>query len=885
MWMTISNIILRNRLVIITMLTLLTVFFGYKAITGMQLDNRYGILLPNDAKEKIDYEKFKDLFGEDGGTLAIAIQTDSLYTESKLRAWKQLGDSILKMDGVESVVSEATLVTITNNFAKQKFEAHRVFSDTSFQEKSVDSIRKEIRSNPFFKGLLYNDTSNVSMMMIAIAPEVFRDLKRSEVVLELEELAMSYSNDLGTPRFAGMPHMRVIVGKRVIEEMYIFIALLFLVTSALIYIFFRSIQVVLICNLIVAVAVIWSMGIIATLGYEMTIVMALIPPLMIVIAVPNCIFLLTKFHQEIREHGNKVRALSRVIKKIGTAIFLTNFTTSLGFLTFVTTNSDKLMEFGVTASVNIILIYFISITTLPILLSLLNPPKHKHLKHLERKLAVGLLDGLIYITVNHKKWVYMMTIAVLIFSFVGMMQIDASGNLSGDLPEDHPIKKDLYFFQDHFGGSIPFEVLITYKEPSRISKKQTLEGVDKIQQLMDADPLFSEQVSYVDLLKAANMAYFNNDSSQYRLVTKKRALSRLKRYIDSSIITNSTGLGAKMTELLDTANRIIRIRTQLKDIGSYEVIQRRDSLYKQIDEILNPNKPVIERYFAEYKDSTRLEFLDSILARFSNVTNALAESYIKTDEERIDYFEDWEAFIGKCKKDEKFDSKLRSAIDLEYYDVKLTGISIVASEGTNYLVFNLFTSLLFAILAISILMSILFRSARMVLISLIPNLIPLVFTAGVMGWTGIPLKPSTLLVFSIAFGISIDDTIHYLAKYRQELKSKKWDLKQCVLMAIREAGLGMFYTSIVLFCGFSMFMFSQFGGTQALGMLVSLTLLVAMVTNLVILPTLLLSLERRLITKSFEEPYFDAYAESMDLDWEHMDLEEDGPEEIEQVKE
>lgn len=885
MWMTISNIILRNRLVIIAILSLLTVFFGYKAVTGMQLDNRYGILLPNDAKEKIDYEKFKDLFGEDGGTLAIAIQTDSLYTESKLKAWKQLGDSILKMDGVESVVSEATLVTITNNIEKQKFEAHRVFSDTSFQEKSVDSIKSEIRSNPFYKGLLYNDTSNVSMMMIAIAPEVFRDLKRSEVVLQIEDLARSYSGELGKPRFAGMPHMRVIVGKRIIEEMYIFIALLFLVTSALIFMFFRSIQVVLICNLIVAVAVTWSMGMIATLGYEMTIVMALIPPLMIVIAVPNCIFLLTKFHQEIREHGNKVLALSRVIKKIGTAIFLTNFTTSLGFLTFVTTNSDKLMEFGITASVNIILIYFISITTLPIVLSLSNPPKHKHLKHLERKLAVGLLDGLIHITVNHRKWVYIMTIAVLVFSFAGMMQIDASGNLSGDLPEDHPIKKDLYFFQDHFGGSIPFEVLITYKEPSRIAKKQTLEGVDQIQQILDADPLFAEQISYVDMLKAANMAYFNNDSSQYRLVTKKRTLSRLKRYMDSSIITNSTGVGAKMTELLDTANRILRIRTQMKDIGSYDVIQRRDSLYKQIDAILNPDKPVIERYYAEYKDSSRQEYVDSILFTYSNVTNALAEGYITSEDERMEYYEDWEAFIGKYKKDKDFDANLRAAIDLEYYDVKLTGISIVASEGTNYLVFNLFTSLLFAILAISILMAVLFRSARMVLISLVPNLIPLLFTAGVMGWTGIPLKPSTLLVFSIAFGISIDDTIHYLAKYRQELKSKKWDLKQCVLMAIREAGLGMFYTSIVLFCGFSMFMFSQFGGTQALGMLVSLTLLVAMVTNLVILPTLLLSLERRLITKSFEEPYFDAYAESMDLDWEHMDLEEDGPEEIEEVKE
>lgn len=885
MWMAISNIILRNRLVIISILTLLTVFFGYKAITGMQLDNRYGILLPNDAQEKIDYEKFKDLFGEDGGTLAIAIQSDSLYTESRLKAWKELGDSILKMDGVESVVSEATLVTITNNVEKQKFDAHRVFSDTSFQEKSVDSIKREIRGNPFYKGLLYNDTSNVSMMMISISPEVLTDLKRSQVVLHIEDLASSYESLLGEPHFAGMPHMRVVIGKSVISEMYIFIVLLFVVTSILIYIFFRSIQVVLISNLVVALSVIWSWGMIATLGYELTIVMALIPPLMIVIAVPNCIFLFTKYHQEVREHGNKVLALSRVIKKIGTATLLTNFTTSLGFLTFVTTNSDKLMEFGITASITIILIYFISITILPIVLSFSNPPRHKHLKHLERKLAVGLLDGLIHITVNHRKWVYIMTGAVLIFSFVGMMQIDASGNLSGDLPEEHAIKQDLYFFQDHFGGSIPFEVLISYKEPSRIAKKQTLEGVDQIQQVLDKDPLFSEQISYVDMLKAANMAYFNNDSSQYRLVTKRRTLSRLKRYMDSSLITNSTGVGAKMTELLDTGKRILRIRTQMRDIGSYDVIERRDSLYAQIDEILNPDKAEIERLYVQYNDSSKAEYADSILLNYSNVTNALAESLFTSEEDRMAYYEDWEGYMAAHKTDKDFGEKLREAIDLEYYDVKLTGISIVAAEGTKYLVHNLITSLLFAILAISVLMAILFRSARMVLISLVPNLIPLIFTAGIMGWTGIPLKPSTLLVFSIAFGISIDDTIHYLAKYRQELKTKKWDLKECVLMAIREAGLGMFYTSVVLFCGFSMFIFSQFGGTQALGMLVSLTLLVAMVTNLVVLPTLLLSLERRLITKSFEEPYFDAYAESMDMDWEHMDLEEEDDESAKTITE
>lgn len=879
MWQRIANIILRNRFIIIALLTLATVFFAYEMITGMKLDNRYGILLPNNAKEKIEYEKFKELFGEDGGTLVVAIQSDSLYTEERFRKWKELGDSILTLNGVESVVSEATLVTISNNSEEQKFEAHRVFSDTTYQEKSVDSIKHEIRNNPFYDGLLYNDGSNVSLMMIQVDENILADRYKSGVILDIEHLADSYAPYFGKAHYAGMPHLRVVIGKRVLKEMYIFIVLLVIVTSLLIYIFFRSLRVVLICNLVVGVAVVWSMGIIALMGFSLTIVMALIPPLMIVIGVPNCIFLMTKYHQEYKDHGNKVKALSRVINKIGMATLLTNFTTSLGFLTFVTTNSDKLMEFGLSASINIIIVFILSITILPIIVSLSNPPKKKHLKHLERKLAVGLLNWLVNITVNYRKWVYLSTALLIVISIVGMLQIEAGGQLSGDLPDGHQIKNDMQFVEKHFGGSIPFEVMIGYKEPSRIAKKHTLTSIEAIDNLIESDTLFSKDISYIDLLKAANMAYYNNDSTQFKLVTKKRQLTKLKRYIDSSIITNSTSVGARMNELLDTTHRILRIRAQIKDVGSYDVIEKRDTMFVKIDSILNPDKPQIESYFSKYDKDKNLAYVDSILYSFNNVTNALAEEYIKNEDDRNDFNMDWEAFVAKQKTKPDFKDKLRKAIDLEYYDVKLTGVSIVAAEGTNYLVFNLLTSLLFAVVAISVLMAFLFRSARMVLVSLIPNIIPLLFTAGVMGWFGIPLKPSTLLVFSIAFGISIDDTIHYLAKYRMELKTRRWDLKECVLMAIREAGLGMFYTSIVLFSGFSMFTFSQFGGTQALGLLISLTLLVAMITNLVVLPSLLLSLERRLTTKSFEEePYFDAYSEGMDIDWEHMDLEDDSSE-------
>ena len=873
MWQSIANIILRNKFLIIGLITLLTVFFGYQAVTGLKLDNKYGILLPKDAKAKVDYDRFKSMFGEDGGTLVIAIQTDSLYTEQNFLKWKELSDSILKIDGVESVVSEATLFGVTNDKVNKRFKVHPIFSDLRYQDKSIDSVKNEVKNNPLYEGLLYNSETNVSLMMIGVNEDYISHQKKSMVVLDIEAVAESYSNYFGKPKYAGLPHLRVVIGKQILKEMYIFIGLLVLVTSLLIFLFFRSLRVVFICNLIVIISVIWSMGMIATLNFNITIVMALIPPLMIVIGIPNCIFLITKYHQEMVNHGNKVKALARVIQKIGTATFLTNFTTALGFLTFISTNSPKLMQFGICAAINIILVFVISITLLPIFMSFSKKPSGKHLKHLDRKLAVGLLNNLINITINHRPKVYIVTISVLVLSILGLLQIEATGNLTGDLPQEHQISRDFNFIQDNFGGSIPFEIMIDYKERSRISKSSTLKKIEAIENLYKNDTLFSRFISYVDFLKAANMAYYDNDSTQFRLVTKKRQLSKLKKYIDNSIDVNSGGSGVAINELVDTAHFVMRIRSQMKDIGSYEIDDKAKIMYAQIDSILNPSKKSVEMLYTKYEKTRDNDLLDSILFNNSSIYNAMTKILSNGDDEKQLAFDSDPESIRNHYSESSFYGNLRTAIDQEYFGLTLTGTSIVASNGTQYMVINLFTSLLFAILAISILMAILFRSWRMVIVSLIPNFIPLLFTGGVMGWLGIPLKPSTLLVFSIAFGISVDDTIHYLAKYRQELVKKKWDLKECVIMAIREAGLGMFYTSIVLFCGFSMFSFSQFGGTQALGLLVSLTLLVAMITNLVVLPTLLMTLERRLTTRSFEEPYFDAYAEESEIDWGSLEIE------------
>ena len=883
MWKKIADFILRNRFFILGLITLITVFFAYYAITGLKLENKYGIVLPKNSPTTENYKKFKALFGEDGGALIIGIQTDSLYTEDNFLKWKELGDSILQFDGVESVVSEATLFSIRNDTSAAKFEINRIFSDITYQEKSIDSIRREIKQNPLYKGLLYSEKGNVSLMMVVVDETFLSDKTKMNVVLDIEKLSQKYEGNFGKIHFAGLPHLRVQISKRILGEMIFFVGLSLLVTSCLLFLFFRSFRVVLICLIVVCIAVIWSLGSVAFLEFRLSSLMALLPALMIVIGVPNCIFLMTKFHQEMKEHGNKVKALSLVIQKIGTATFLTNFTTAIGFLTFAFTNSNHLMQFGIVASTNIMMVFLLSLCILPTLTSFFNPPKARHLKHLDRKFAVGMLNFIVEIVQKRRKLIYFISLVIVLISLYGLTKIKLTGNITSDLPKEDSIYKDVKFMEKHFGGAIPFEILISYKESGRLMTKSTLTKVAEIQALLQNDSLFSRSISPVDFVKLINMSYYGNNPDKYTLIANRDRL-RLKKYVDNLAVSNINGGGFSLKDLVDTTTCTIRIRCQMKDIGSIEVYNKVNSLKVQVDEILNPTKKEIERFYKISKTSKqkkRSNYIDSIFDANSSIASGVGAIYAQKYPKLETQFSNNPDFIRRYYSEKDFLPNLRKAINREYFDVIYTGVSVVASDGTRYLVNNLISSLIFAIICIGVLMALLFRSWRMVLISMIPNIIPLIVTAGIMGFFGIPLKASTLLIFSIAFGISIDDTIHFLSKYRQELKNKHWDLKSCVLIAIRESGLGMFYTSIVLFCGFSVFAFSQFGGTQALGILISITLLVAMVNNLVLLPALLLSMDKLITTKSFKEPYFEAYNEDSDIDWNSLPISEENDKKIE----
>ncbi|MFN4233338.1 MAG: efflux RND transporter permease subunit [Bacteroidia bacterium] len=786
MWDKICSLILRKRLIILIILTLLTIVMGYFG-SKVQMSYEFAKLLPDDDSTSIQYNEFKKTFGEDGSVFVIGIKRNDFFTPEIFNAWYAIGNKIKETEGVEDVLSVAHLFNLEKDESQKRFKIVPIVKNYCSTQNEVDSLKQLILSLPFYKEYLYNDSTGATLMAITLNKDILNSKAREKliegIVQDVEEIAKASNIEI---YYSGMPFIRTQVSIKVSKEIKLFVFLSALVTAIILFLFFRSWAPVLVSMLVVAVGVLWSLGTVVLFGYKITILLGLIPPLIIVIGIPNCVYLINKYHQEYKKHGNQAKALTRIIQKIGGATFLTNMTTAIGFATFIFTSSSILIEFGYIAAVNVMIVFFLSLLIIPTVFSYLPPPKQKHIKHLDNTWMLGLVNGLINIVSHKRKHVYISTFIVIIISIYGISLIETTGNIADDVPRNDKLYTDLLFFEENFSGVMPFEVVIDTRKEGMAAQIPTLKKIEKLQELIHSYPEFSRPLSIAEVIKFSKQAYYNGNEEMYTLPSDME-----KSFLAPYLTTKTEGGKDKiLRSFMDSTKRYARVTAQMADIGTKEMQRINDDIRPKIDSIFNPEK----------------------------------------------------------------------------YTVYLTGNSIVFLKGTNYLIKNLILSLALAIFIISILMSFLFMSFRMVFVSILPNFIPLIVTAGLMGYFGITIKPSTILVFSIAFGISVDDTIHYLAKYRQEIKLRRWDLKGSVLTALRESGMSMAYTSIILFFGFGIFSVSNFGGTVALGVLVSITLIVAMLSNLIILPSLLLSVEKQILVKAMNEPLLQILDEEEDMD-------------------
>ena len=774
-WQVVSRFILKQRIFILIVLALITAFLASK-ISDIKFSHSEANLLPKDHEENIKYDNFLDIFGEEGNLILLAVNDDALLQVDNFNSWNEFAKELDAYSEVDFTLSIGDIKKLAKDKKNQKFFLEPLYSTDPESEAEVLEIKNELFDRlPFYDHVLYNKETGTIQTAIYLDQDIVNSKIREQFVFKILNPAIKqFEEDTGLDvRVSGMPYIRTMNAQNIIDEIGIFVGLALFITSLIFWLFFRSYRATFITMLVVSIGVVWAFGFIGWFQYEISVLMALIPPLIIVIGVPNAIFLINKYQQEVKKHGNQAKSLQRVISKIGNATLMTNITTASGFATFIFTNSQLLNEFGIIASINILAIFFLSLFIIPIIYSFMHKPKERHLEHLERKWIDAIVNWMENTVRHHRIAIYISTVGIIVISIIGVYMIRVSGSLIEDMPKGKPFYKDILFFENEFGGIMPLEILIDTKKKKGVMNLSTLKRMNKLEEEIDEIPELSKTISILNMVRYSKQAFYNGNPKYYQLPTEQE-----KNFILA--YTKNSGADSDMLKnFVDSTGQYARMTTFMRDIGT-----------------------------------DKMELIE-----------------------------------------ERIQAKVNQVFPEERFDVSLTGKALVFLKGTNYLVKNLVISLSLAILLISIFMAWMFRSYKMILISLLPNMLPLLITAGLMGYLGVPIKPSTILVFSIAFGISVDDTIHFLAKYRQELIAHKWQVRKSVYAALRETGVSMFYTSVVLFFGFLIFTVSSFGGTKALGGLVSVTLLFAMVANLLLLPSLLLSLESKIANKkTFKKP-------------------------------
>ncbi len=794
MWIFIARTILKNRILLLAILSIITVFMAFKS-RDVRMSYQYAPLLPEDDPAYKEYEEFEKVFGNEGNLMVLGVKDKDFFKLSNYNNWVKLSSDINAIHGVSSVLSVSESYNLIKNKKLKRFEIEPLFNDSISSQYELDSIKNSFYKLPFYQGTIYNKNSHTYLMAITLNPEILQSPERVKLIEEILDAGKKYTNTAKIDiHYSGLPFIRVSTAEMIKKELNMFIFMALGITAIIIFLFFRSFKVVLFSMLVVGIAVIWALGTQAILGFKITILTGMIPPLIIVIGIPNSVFLLNKYHQEYRKHGNKIKALQRVIRKIGNATFLTNLTTASGFGTFVFTSSRILVEFGIIAAINIIGVFILSLLLIPIIFSFLSVPKERHLNHLDNKAVNNVVNKLVHISLNHRNSVYITTGIILLLGIIGITNIKTTGYMLDDIPQEDQLYIDLKFFENNFDGLMPLEIMVDTKKSNGVLRASNLRKMESLHKKLSSHPDISKALSLSEVVKFARQAFYNGNTKYYGIPSNQE-----RNFLLSYVSKGGGEQQQVINTFIDTLRQKTRLSFRIKDVGTTKMSELNDMVIENINEIFPKEK----------------------------------------------------------------------------YETSVTGASVLFFKGTKYLIRNLFISLFLAIILIASFMAWMFSSKRMVLVSLIPNLIPLIMTASLMGYFGIPIKPSTILVFSIAFGISVDDTIHYLAKYRQELGETNWSIKAAVVLALKETGVSMIYTSIILFFGFGIFGFSQFGGTVALGILVAITLLIALLSNLILLPSLLLTLEKHITNKSFKEPLLHIYNEDEDIELDDLRIEKE----------
>ena len=547
-------------------------YIGMMAFFGRSVDISYEFakMLPSTDSVFTTYMGFHEDFTESGNAIVLAAKDDAFFTPSVLNAWADMATRLEKEEEVVGVLSLHNAVDLyLGEEQGAKMETTTIMDGRVDSPQEAFAIRDHYNALPIYHGLLSSRDNTTHLMAITITDKANYSALIFDLFDRLHAETKRFERRTGIEvQISGLPYLRLNNARSIKGEINLFLILTGLVTVLIMLILLRSMRAALIALSVVGVGVIGLYGIMGLLSYKITLFSALLPPLLIVIVVPNCIFFINKYHQEYAKDKDVKSALIHTVKKIGGVAFLTNATTALGFATFILTSSEALVHFGVAASINIFMVFLMSLTIIPVLYSYLSAPKERHYKHLNQKWLVKWIEWLVRTAEGNRRNVYVGALVLAVLGVIGMTKMQTTGNLTTDIHESDPLVTQMRFFEQEMGGVIPLEIVIDTRAENGAEKSKVLKRVDRLQSALDTMKDVSRSLSLVDVLKFGRQAYYGGDPLFYALPN-----SQERTLIAASMPRLDTKDLAFLTNgFLDEPHQKLRVSVQVKDLTRPEMM-------------------------------------------------------------------------------------------------------------------------------------------------------------------------------------------------------------------------------------------------------------------------------------------------------------------------
>lgn len=735
----------------LSIFVLITAGLGYH-LKDIRFDYDFENFFPSHDEETTFFFDYRDDFESDNDFLLISIENEAgIFDASFLKKVDKLSNALTKVKHVElvrSITSEKEYFIYPGGATSSK--AYIDLSDFDAKRDSTRIYKNDELINTFI-------SRNGKAICIFLKHEDYLSKKKSDKLVKDVKAKIEKLNIKDT-RIAGRAVGQAYYINKMIFELTLFFGLSIFLIILFLYIAFKSIWGILIPQVVIVASLVWTVGGMGLFDEPINIILTVLPSILFVVCMSDVIHLVSRYLDALRVEKDTFTAIKVAVKEVGMATFLTSLTTAIGFFSLYFVRVQPIQMFGIILGFGVMIAFFLTFLTLPILFYIFPGPKHVRTANPKNHFWKSFLEKSFLFVLKKRKGIIITSIIVVVVSIVGLLQVETNNFMMDDLKESEKMKQDFNFFDDTFGGIRPFELAVKVKgKDKEVWDKDIIQKLDSIETYLENEFGVTVKMSLPKVLKTLNRSSHAGNAEYYEIPTTNSKIRTFKR------IVKVADKGKFVNSIIDSTERKTRISGTIPDLGNKLAREKTEKFY---------------------------------------------------------------VFLKKNNLEQ----------DIE---IKVTGTGYLLDKNMRYLAVSLVNGLGFSIVLVALIIGFVYRSGRILIISVIVNVIPLMFIAAYMGFTGVELKTSTSIIFTIAFGIAVDDTIHFLGKFKHELmkgKGKLYALKRSYL----STGKAMILTTLILSSGFLLLIFSSFLGTFYMGLLLCITFLVALVCDLTLLPVLLL---------------------------------------------